>query len=684
MSYPTWNAGTYYLPSQTVSYLAVTYTSTSLQPNRGNIPPSSGTYWTAQNSGGSTTVSQTTGVTVTGNTSAGYTVGTNIVAGTGIGIVNTSGTQLTINNTGVSDVSTTLNSVNTNIGASLNVLGNGTSQLVLKNLGVCAVNSGTGVTATTTSNVNGGLLVALANTGVLSNVAGSGISVSGATGAVTIGNTGVLSNVAGTGISVSGATGTSTISNTGVLSVATGSGISTSGSTGAITLANTGVLSNLAGTGISVSGGTGNVTIANTGLLSCASTGTGISTTTVSGALTVNNTGVVSLAPNIGTGIGVNNTGTSYYLYNNMNTGTGIGITPSSSDSSITIRNTGVTSLVAGSNITLSPTNGLGAVTVNATVPSVPVNSVNGTGAGITVLPSTGDIYVSNTGVTSLVAGANVTLSGSTGAVTISSVSSSYTAGSGITISGGGVIANSGVLSIVNTDGLIKITPTPTGNIVISNQNPTGQLYCPVIRTTPWATAIGSYASGSRTDVMTSSAISTKQLWSLPQFLSGGVYTIPMNTSACGLLLPGNLTYGGGYTFGRTLFGCSVNGGTWMNTYNLGVSITVSATTYPDGSKGTIFGPITLTAQASVNEYGIVVNGSSIPSFLTVPVTNASSLSTGSLGGYGYCVLTITYNWYNMNSDPGGNISYGGTPGDFGVTNVIDRALVSGGTFTLY
>ena len=349
----------------------------------------------------------------------------------------------------------------------------------------------------------------------------------------------------------------------------------------------------------------------------------------------------------------------------------------------------GVTQIVAGSNITISPTNGLGAVTVNATVPSVPVNSVNGTGAGITVSPSTGDIYVSNTGVTSLVAGANITLSGSTGAVTINSVSSSYTAGTGITIgSGTGVIANSGVLSLSTTDNLIGISGGPTtavGNITLYNQNPTGQLYCPVIRTTPWATAIGSYASGSRTDVMTSSAISTKQLWTLPRFTdNGGVYTIPMNTSACGLLLPGNLNTGGGYTFGRTLFGCSINGGTWMNTYNLGVTITVSATTYPDGSKGTIFGPKTLTAQTSVNEYGIVVNGSSIPSFLTVPVTQANSNITGSLGGYGYCVLTITYNWYNMNSDPGGNISYGGTPVDFGVNNAIDRALVSGGTFTLY
>jgi hypothetical protein len=49
------------------------------------------------------------------------------------------------------------------------------------------------------------------NTGVTSNVAGTGIGVSGATGAVTINNTGVTSNVAGTNVTVSGATGAVTI-----------------------------------------------------------------------------------------------------------------------------------------------------------------------------------------------------------------------------------------------------------------------------------------------------------------------------------------------------------------------------------------------------------------------------------------------------------------------------------------
>jgi hypothetical protein len=60
---------------------------------------------------------------------------------------------------------------------------------------------------------NGSGAVTITNTGVTSNVAGTGISVSGATGAVTITNSGVTSIVAGTNISISGATGAVTITN---------------------------------------------------------------------------------------------------------------------------------------------------------------------------------------------------------------------------------------------------------------------------------------------------------------------------------------------------------------------------------------------------------------------------------------------------------------------------------------
>jgi hypothetical protein len=81
--------------------------------------------------------------------------------------------------------------------------------------------------------------VTITNTGVTSNVAGSGIGVSGATGAVTITNSGVTSAVAGTAIGVSGATGAVTFTNTGVTSAVAGDGIGVSGATGAVTIAST-------------------------------------------------------------------------------------------------------------------------------------------------------------------------------------------------------------------------------------------------------------------------------------------------------------------------------------------------------------------------------------------------------------------------------------------------------------
>ena len=83
--------------------------------------------------------------------------------------------------------------------------GNATTASSLSN----ALTIGTGLSGTS---YNGSAAVTIANTGVTSNVAGTGISVSGATGAVTITNSGVTSAVAGTGITVSGATGAVTIS----------------------------------------------------------------------------------------------------------------------------------------------------------------------------------------------------------------------------------------------------------------------------------------------------------------------------------------------------------------------------------------------------------------------------------------------------------------------------------------
>ena len=123
------------------------------------------------------------------------------------------------------------------------LIGNSVGNTLSKN----TLTPGTGIGVT-----NGNGTIAVANTGVLSNIAGAGISVSAATGNVTIGNTGVLSVIAGSGISVSSPTGNVTLANTGVLSVSGGTtGLTPAvATTGAIVLAGTLAIAN-GGTGAS-------------------------------------------------------------------------------------------------------------------------------------------------------------------------------------------------------------------------------------------------------------------------------------------------------------------------------------------------------------------------------------------------------------------------------------------------
>ena len=83
---------------------------------------------------------------------------------------------------------------------------------------------------------------------------GTGIGVTNGNGTIAVANTGVLSNIAGAGISVSAATGNVTIANTGVLSVSGG----TTGLTPAV--ATTGAIV-LAGVLNLVNGGTGASTL---------------------------------------------------------------------------------------------------------------------------------------------------------------------------------------------------------------------------------------------------------------------------------------------------------------------------------------------------------------------------------------------------------------------------------------
>jgi hypothetical protein len=105
---------------------------------------------------------------------------------------------------------------------------------------------------------------------VTSAVAGTGISVSAATGAVTFTNSGVTSIIAGTGISISGATGGVTITNGGVTSAVAGTGVSVSAATGGVTFSigqavatGSNVQFNSLGVGTAGSGTTGEIRATN-------------------------------------------------------------------------------------------------------------------------------------------------------------------------------------------------------------------------------------------------------------------------------------------------------------------------------------------------------------------------------------------------------------------------------------
>ena len=120
------------------------------------------------------------------------------------------------------------NFIKMNLGTALAVTSGGTGLTTIPANGQLLIGNGSGYTLNTLgtdvgiSVVNAAGTITIANTGVLSNIAGSGISVSSATGNVTIANTGVLSFSGGTtGLTPATAT-TGNVTLAGTLSIANG------------------------------------------------------------------------------------------------------------------------------------------------------------------------------------------------------------------------------------------------------------------------------------------------------------------------------------------------------------------------------------------------------------------------------------------------------------------------------
>ena len=224
----------------------------------------------------------------------------------------------------------------------------------------------------------------------------------------------------------------------------TGINVNTNSNTNTIDITNTGVLSLTAGdSSINLSGSTGNIIITATG----GGNGGGVSSIGVnSSTLTVNTTA------------GGNIVSSGNIIVNLPTTG----ITPATyTNPTVTVDTYGRVTNIAN-NI------------VSGTVTSVGITPGSGILVTNSPITSTGNITVTNTGVTRISAGTGISVSGSNGNVTISTTASGGTV-TGVTIASnnltvtGGTITTSGTISI-DLPSNISITGNITGgNINIPN-----------------------------------------------------------------------------------------------------------------------------------------------------------------------------------------------------------------------
>lgn len=220
----------------------------------------------------------------------------------------------------------------------------------------------------------------ITNTGVTSNVAGTGISVSGATGAVTIGNTGVLSIGGQTGAVATGTLGLQASGNyiTALTGDISASGPGSAAATLATVNGNIGSFTNA------------NVTVNAKGLITAVSNGTGgsggLSTTSPwtpgNIAFVVSNTNVSSVAtgtPLSGTGLSWNGSGSLVGGSNTISAASGFNIPLTASTSQWAMAFASTSALSATSPVIYIPTTGVISCPTcnvsNATVSSITATS---------------------------------------------------------------------------------------------------------------------------------------------------------------------------------------------------------------------------------------------------------------------------------------------------------------------
>ncbi len=433
------------------------------------------------------------------------------------------------------------------------------------------------------------------------------------------GDTGSLSLTAGTGISISGLT----ISNAGIVSASAGDGITVSGTnplkitnSGVLSLqGDTGALSLSAGSGIGISG----LTISNNGVLG------------IAGSTTSFLTGDVTLKA--GSDISISQSTSSITISNTYSLPSGV-LTNSSTYVKSLGGSSGALSLVAGSGIGVS----------GLTITNDGVTSLTG-GTGITVSGSTGGVTITNSGITSLSAGDGISVSGST--ITNAGVLSlqgdtgalSLSAGTGIGISGL-TISNDGVLGIAGgTTSFLsgKVTLKAGSNISLS-------------QSTTSITIGNSYSLPS--DVLTSSSTYVKSLDG-----SSGALSLVAGT---GIGISGLTITNDGVTSLTAGTAISLSGSTG------GITVTNSGVTSLQGSTGSL----SLTAGTGIGISGLTISNTGVTS-ITAGTNITISGSTGDVtidsSGSSYTAgdgITISGTTIEMSGSYSGTFS---ASSDFGI-----------------
>lgn len=454
----------------------------------------------ASNLGGTgTTVAPTAGQLMVGQTGGTYVPFT-VLSGTGISTIAESGT-FQIDNTGVTQLAGTANQVaisasTGNVTLSL-PSAVATGSLTLSGLTENSyLYSGTsGLLTSTAAPANGQILIG--STGAAPSLAaltqGTGITITNGAGSISIANAGVTS-LAGTAgrVSVSAPTGSVTLD---LIEAGTAGtyGQVTTDAYGRVTsgLAVAGVVTG--GTGTSVAPTAGQVLIGTTeGVYAPATmgSGSGISITTSSGGASIANTGVLSLA------------GTSSEIVVSSSTGAVTLSLPSdvAVANSLTVEgHTSNSFLLSGAGglltSTSAPTNGQLLIGSTGAAPVV-ASLIEGTGISITT--GAGSISLANTGVLSLSTGTTgLSVSGSTGSVTLSGVLVNANGGTGSSadfVQGGVAFGSSSSVlgtSAAGTVGELMVsggtgspswlTNVPAGSVVAS----AGVGYSPVFSSSP-------------------------------------------------------------------------------------------------------------------------------------------------------------------------------------------------------